>query len=272
MTVALDHDRCAIIHGRALDTMRAVFATKSIDCVITDPPYSEHVHANHGKERTNDGRQVKREALEFPPLSSQDIAELAAEFVRISRSWIITFCDDRVVETWGNSLERAGARWVRTGYWVKTDSMPQMSGDRPAAGVESIVIAHAAGSAMEWNAKGRPAVWRGNRDRDEAHPNKKPLWLMQSLLGMFVPPGGLVLDPFFGGGATGAAALLPDYDRGEFMPETLCDKCRDRRLHEYRPPLPQGVRVVGIEGDPKWVAHAIARIAPLLGMPAALSA
>lgn len=264
MILALDHDRCALVHGRALETMRSLFAPSSVDCVITDPPYSEHVHANHGKERCADGRQVTRQALEFPPLTTADIEQLAAEFVRIARSWIIVFCDDRVVETWGRSIERAGGVWIRTGYWVKTSPLPQMSGDRPAAGAESIVISHRTGKGMEWNGKGRAAVWRGGRDHGAEHPNQKPLWLIQALLGMFAPTGGTVLDPFFGSGTTALAAMLAERAKGETTLETSCPKCAQKRVDEYAPPLPQGVRVFGIEGDEKWVRHAIARIAPAL--------
>jgi site-specific DNA-methyltransferase (adenine-specific) len=38
------------------------------------------------------------------------------------------------------------------------------------------------------------------------HPNEKPLALMQALIGPTVPPGGIVLDPFMGSGATLLAA------------------------------------------------------------------
>ena len=41
-----------------------------------------------------------------------------------------------------------------------------------------------------------------------AHPTVKPLALMQWLVRLVTPPGGLVLDPFAGSGTTGEAALL----------------------------------------------------------------
>lgn len=266
MNLLLNHDRFALIQGEALATLRTL-PSKSADAIITDPPYAAHVHQNLGKERRNDGHAA-RDELQFPPIDAAMIAQLAAEFVRISRGWIIVFSDFFQSGTWGRAAQDAGGAWVRTGAWVKTNPMPQMTGDRPAVGHEDIVIAHAVGKNMEWNGRGHAATWRGPRDSDAEHPNQKPAWLMQALLGMFAPGRGLVLDPFLGSGTTAYAALTPGRIEREVSIETHCAKCAAKRAAEYAPPLPLGVRVLGIEGDPKWCTHAIARCTPLLGIPA----
>lgn len=262
MLVALDTDRLSVVHGDAFATLRA-FGTRTFDIVVTDPPYSPHTHAKHGKERAADGRQVHRKELEFPPLDDAKIAELACEFVRLSKGWIIVFSDFRQSGTWGNAIEDAGGAWIRTGAWVKTSPMPQLTGDRPATGHEDIVIGHVTGHGMSWNAKGRPCTWRGGRDAgygDEPHPNQKPAWLLQSLLGMFCPTGGLVLDPFFGSGTTAVGAFATERLPGEVMLETACKACSKKLLEAYQPPLPDGLRVVGVEGSEKYIDLSIARI------------
>ena len=50
------------------------------------------------------------------------------------------------------------------------------------------------------------------RERNEGcdnnnHPTVKPQKLMQYLVTMITPPGGVVLDPFMGSGSTGVAAV-----------------------------------------------------------------
>ena len=45
-----------------------------------------------------------------------------------------------------------------------------------------------------------------------AHPTVKPLALMRHLVRMVTPPGGVVLDPFAGSGATIEAAVLEGFD------------------------------------------------------------
>lgn len=264
MRVALDTDRVSIVEGEALTVLRT-FADKSVDVSIFDPPYHEHVHANLGKERRNDGHKA-RAALTFPPMTPELIVLVMREVVRVTRTWIINFSDFYYSHAWGEAAVAAGGAWVRRGEWVKTSPMPQMTGDRPGTGSEDIVICHASSnsSTWDWNGKGHAATWRGRRDQafggEDAHPNQKPAWLLQALIGMFVPSGGTVLDPYFGSGTTAVGALAQERFEGESPAETACPKCAKKILELYQPPLPHGVNVIGVEGDPKYVDLAIRRI------------
>lgn len=261
MRIALDTARFSLIQGDSLSVLRS-FADKSFDCIITDPPYAAHVHKNLGKERRTDGRAARAE-LTFPAMTKRLMRSLAREYVRVCRGWIISFSDFYNSGWWGTYVQGAGGAWVRTGEWVKTSPMPQMTGDRPGTGSEDIVVAHAKSTGWGWNAHGHAATWRGRRDAgygDEPHPNQKPAWLLQSLIGMFVPPGGVVLDPFFGSGTTAIGALATERLEGESPLETACPKCAKKILEQYQPPLPQNVSVVGVEGDRRWIDLSIARI------------
>ena len=60
-------------------------------------------------------------------------------------------------------------------------------------------------SETHLNAKGETVKCRRN-----AHPTVKPLKLMQWLVALATPPGGIVLDPFVGSGTTGVAVLPTD--------------------------------------------------------------
>jgi site-specific DNA-methyltransferase (adenine-specific) len=261
MRIALDTDRVSLVQGDTLEVLRS-FADKSFDVIVADPPYDPHVHANLGKERRNDGVEIRAE-LTFPPMTPELILQVMAQYVRVCRGWIISFSDFYNSHRWGQAAIEMGGAWVRTGQWVKTNPMPQMTGDRPGAGSEDIVIAHAKARGWEWNGRGKAATWRGRRDDgygETPHPNQKPAWLLQSLIGMFCPPGGLVLDPYFGSGTTAIAALAQERLEGESALETSCPKCAKKILEQYQPPMPENVRVVGIEGDPRYVALSISRI------------
>lgn len=269
MRLVLDTDRFSLIQGDSLAVLRS-FANKSFDTALFDPPYSEHVHAKFGKERRNDGVKPL-EALEFPPMTPELIDEVMREIVRITRGWILITTDFYNTHIWGLAAERHGGAWVRSGEWVKTNPKPQMTSDRPGCGSEDILIAHAAPDTVEgrrlwdWNAGGHAATWRGDRDhpwpdRDTAHPNQKPLWLMQSLLGMFCPPGALVLDPYAGSSTVAEAALATERFPGERPYETTCKACVKKLLEKYQPPLPQGARVVAVEGSQKYIDLSIRRI------------
>ena len=50
------------------------------------------------------------------------------------------------------------------------------------------------------------------KDRgDNSHPTIKPTQLMEYLIKLVTPKGGIVLDPFMGSGSTGKGAVLNDY-------------------------------------------------------------
>lgn len=263
MNIALDTDRVSLIQGDSLSVLKS-FADKSFDLVVTDPPYNEHVHDKLGKERRSDGTAARAE-LTFPPMDEAMIWQVVVELVRVCKGWIIVFSDFYNSALWGRAVRDHGGAWVRTGQWVKTSPMPQMTGDRPATGSEDIVICHAEPKGWKWNGGGHAATWRGRRDqawpnREEGHPNQKPLWLLQSLLGMFAPPNAVALDPYAGSSGLAVAALTTERLRGESPTDTACQKCAQRIADQYSPPLPRNVSIVGIEGDPKWIELSIARI------------
>lgn len=202
-----------LVLGDCLEGM-ARLADRSVDHVITDPPFSDHVHSNLGREDRDDGAR-SRDELSFSALTKEMAREVAAHACRIARRWIVIFCDERAISAWDDAIALAGGSFVRGGVWVKTDAMPQMTGDRPAAGTESIVIAHAPrpkrSGRMRWNGGGRPATWigpvRGSNAEERQHPTQKPIWLMEALIRDFTDAGDLILDPFAGSGTTGVAAL-----------------------------------------------------------------
>lgn len=276
MKIVLDTDRVSLLQGDSLEVLRT-FTDNSFDVALFDPPYSPHVHEHFGKERRNDGHKVP-DALTFPPMTPDLIDQVMQQIIRITRTWILVTTDFYNTHLWGEAAQRHGGAWVRTGDWVKTNPKPQMTADRPGCGAEDILIAHAQPDTVEgrrfwdWNGGGHAATWRGRRDetfpdRETGHPNQKPAWLMQSLLGMFCTPNAMVIDPYFGSGTTAIGALATERLPGESPAETACPKCAKKILEQYQPPLPQGVNVVGVEGDPKWVDLSIRRIreaAPML--------
>jgi hypothetical protein len=140
---------------------------------------------------------------------ADDVAAPAVEqFLRVAKRWMIIFHDAEGGDMWRAPL---GEAHVRCGVWVKTNPVPQISGDSPAQGFEAIEIAHGPGR-KRWNGGGRPAVWtagalQGNWGEREGnpHPCPKPLEIMERLLLDFTDPGELVCDPFAGSGTTAVA-------------------------------------------------------------------
>lgn len=204
-----------VLHlGDCLDpaTGLASLADGSVDHVICDPPYEAEAHTLQRRVRraTADGgdRVLEVEALDFAPMLEADRIAVAAQMARVARRWILVFCQAEAVAAWRDSLVAAGAVYKRSCVWVKPDGMPQLTGDRPAMGYESIVAAHAPGKS-KWNGGGQHGVFVVNKnDSDRSgHPTQKPDALMSKLVRLFTDTGETVCDPFAGSGTTGLAAL-----------------------------------------------------------------
>jgi site-specific DNA-methyltransferase (adenine-specific) len=184
---------------------------RSVDHVICDPPYEVEAHSQQRRviRGSSVSRRVVTEPLDFPPINEADRAEAAKQIVRVVRRWIVVFCQAEAVAAWRDALVRAGATYKRACVWIKPDGQPQLTGDRPGMGYESIVTAHAPG-ASRWNGGGKHGVYqfsRGNGSVGNCHPTQKPVALMEALVRDFTDAGELILDPFAGSGTTGVASI-----------------------------------------------------------------
>lgn len=202
-----------LYHGDNADILPTL---AEVDHVITDPPYSAHVHGNARSGRmvaANDrgGRFRRNVELGFDHIADDDMRFIAEQSARLASRWVLTFSDTESSHLWREAMEREGLDYVRTGAWIKVGCTPQFSGDRPATGFEAVTICHPKGR-KRWNGGGKHAVWsvpivldRG-RNGARLHTTQKPLELMSALVDQFTDPGETILDPFAGSGTTLVAA------------------------------------------------------------------
>lgn len=128
--------------------------------VITDPPYSEHVH---GKSRRGgpdapplDGRGRRPRAsfsrtkdLGFGALTPELRQFAAQQFGELASGWVLVFSDVESDHLWRQDLIAAELDYVRTGFWEKAGGTPQFSGDRPATAAEAITVVRSAEYALD---------------------------------------------------------------------------------------------------------------------------
>lgn len=203
-----------IVHGDCLDKMHDL-PDGCIMHVITDPPYEAEAHTNQRRVKASKGI-TKLEPLDFAPITEDTRAMVSTHFARLATRWVIAFCQIEAVAAWRDVFEGVGLSWRRACVWVKPDGMPQLTGDRPGMGYESIACAHKPGRSR-WNGGGRSGVFLANKGRaartgtdwggETGHPTIKPLDLMLELVELFTDPGDVILDPFCGSGTTGVAAV-----------------------------------------------------------------
>lgn len=215
------------------DSVRGLATVGPVDHLITDTPFSPHVHNNC---RTL-AKGVGAVDVGFDSFTDEDRDQLCAVTGSLVRRWHIIFTDFESVGAWRDAMERHNIEFIRTGVWIKIGGMPQISGDRPAAGAEAIVIGHALNAKgkpqrKRWNGGGSHAVYRCAAPPSGAqrHPTQKPLELLERLILDFTAHGETIVDTHAGSGTT------------------LCAAAR------------RGRRAIGWELQPRWVRVARKRI------------
>lgn len=226
--------RWALAHADSAAALPEI-AAGAVDHVVTDPPYAPRAMKNaRSHETMKQRRDGKVYDFGYSALTDLLRRTMAVEFARLARRWVLVWCDIESAAAWRADMEGNDLRYIRTGIWVRENSAPQFSGDRPAQGVEACVIMHAPKRRLAWNGGGHPATWIGpivnSHSGERVHTTPKPLWLMLKQIEQFTDPDDLVLDPFSGSGTTGVACL---------------------RL---------GRRFIGIERDEKYAAVARERL------------
>lgn len=205
--------RWQMILGDSLEVMQDL---PRIDHVIADPPYEAEAHTKgrrcRGKVLAGGGRELVQGPIDFDPMTALERSIAGQEIARLARRWALVFCQVEAAMLWRATLEPRH-RYVRTMVWTKPDGQPQLTGDRPGCGYESIVVTHRPGRCR-WNGGGTLGVFDVPK-KDPAtaygvpndHPTQKPVPLMIRLVDLFTDPSDVILDPYAGSGSTGVAAV-----------------------------------------------------------------
>jgi DNA modification methylase len=234
--------------GSCLDPLTglASLGDKSVDVVITDPPYEAEAHTLQRRIKVEGGGNnygmADTQPLNFAPITQAERDSVAAHIGRIARHAALVFCQVEAVVAWRDALTAAGLVYRRTIPWVKPDAMPALHGRWPGQAFESIVLATAKkGRACPGGGKSvfysylRHDVLAGAKKAP--HPTTKPLALMRDLVELVSLPGDTVLDPFAGSGTTGLAAqqLNRNFLGWELSPEYHAIACRRLNGDEAKP-------------------------------------
>ena len=204
-----------VIQGDALQFYQNA-PTDYVDHIITDPPYSAHVHANI---RSLTAGKVTAWTPGFGERTAEDLSTIAEHSTRIARRWCLHFCE---IEALGDYARSFGERFVRSYLWRKQSAAPSLHGRYAGNSCEGIAIAHRPG-AKRWNGRGTHAwhdadpettpiatdnvIVSGRNRTRKGHPTQKPVTLCDRLVTDWTDPCETILDSFGGSGAIAWAAL-----------------------------------------------------------------
>lgn len=184
-----------LLNGDCLELMKQM-KDKSVDLILTDPPYGMNFQSCHRKEKYS--KIANDVNLEWLPVCVSEMYRIAKE-----NTAIYIFCSYHNIDIFKQEFEKM-FEIKNLLVWIKNNwSMGDLDGNF-ASKTEFILFA----------TKGRPML-RGKRDyntlyfdrtENKLHPTQKPVDLCEFLLTKFTNEGDTVLDPFMGSGTTGVAA------------------------------------------------------------------
>ena len=214
-----------IVTGDALELMKRM-PDKSIDVILTDPPY--FLPAMHYQTRVRHPRSLSDlSILEF------FFDAVFEEINRILKSSgiMMIFCD-------GQSYP---VMYVKT--YKHFSRLTEVVWDKGQIGMgrgfrrrhELILIC--INEFFEWN-NWAPSVleFKPVRSQDRIHPAEKPVPLFMKLL-LLVSPSGIVCDPFIGSGSVAVAAKLVGHNFIGFELDPNYAELARKRVLNTQPPL-----------------------------------
>lgn len=197
-----------VLHlGDCLDpvTGMASLADKSVDHVITDPPYSDRTHSGQTTNRKDRSKGIAYSGLGYDCLTPGQVDAVTAQFSRVRRKWALVMTDHVLFPQWDAQLDGytfAPIPCVIPGLTVR------LTGDGPSCWTCWLVVNRPIG--LKDGTK--PGAYVGPPG---AHSERgggvikgaKPDWLMEKIIGDYTKRGETILDPFAGSGTTGVAAI-----------------------------------------------------------------
>ena len=216
-----------LYHADSFEVMQTM-EEESIDCVITDPPFTERTHKG-ARKNTNKGVQ---DLITFDSFTEKQLYSSFEKLGKITKGWVVSSLDYHHAFKF-EDLPPENLRQMRIGVWVKKNATPQISGDRPAQGWEAISYLHRKDKKAVWNGGGHHGNYVTNIPTATGHPTPKSLAVLSSFVERFTNLGDTIFDPFAGGGTTLVAARnLGRKVIGVELEEKYCELIANRLSQE----------------------------------------
>lgn len=192
-----------IINADCMDILNQL-PDKSIDLVLTDPPYILDMKGGRGKA-FGDRKLIKDKHIDFIA-HDFDFLTIFNEFLRILKQInIVIFCSNAQVSRTMSFFENKGYK-VQLLVWDKPNPIP-LCNMKLVNNLEFIVWVKEDGSYFNNSLKMQDKMrsFRYPAPQERTHPTEKPIELFSHLLNIFSKEGDLILDAFSGSGTTAIA-------------------------------------------------------------------
>ena len=203
-----------------IDAMQS-FNDKSIDCIITDPPYNI---GNFMLSRNSNMVKMRKNAFAYAGWDNMkyidwinQMDKFLSECHRVlkKRGTLILFMSIIKIESMIKLAEKNKFYYKTTGIWHKTNPMPRNMNLQFVNSLECWMYLINEGTSGTFNSNGKvihdfleSSVCPISEKKFGRHPTQKPLAIMKKLIEYTTDEGDVVLDPFMGSGSTCVACTM----------------------------------------------------------------
>lgn len=227
-----------IKQGDCLELMKEI-PDKSVDMILTDPPYELENHGGGGKTELAQRKLVKEKHIDFIS-SGFDYDIVFNEFLRICKiPNMFIFCSNKQVSKIMNWFENKRLTTTLL-VWNKTNPAPLCNG-KYVSDCEFIVYVRGKGSIFnneqpfEFKKKvyTSPVVSKKNR----YHPTQKPIELLERYILLHTKENETIFDSYMGSGSTGIACQNTNRNFIGFeLDEKYFEIAKNRLEENYKKP------------------------------------
>ena len=218
----IDVQQSQLLQGECVDVMKSI-PNKSIDAIITDPPYNLGLfmhkrNTNLKKMRENQFAYAGWDNLEYKEWK-HSMSKFLAQCKRVlkKKGTLIVFMSVLKVSDIVELAQKKGFYYKTTGVWHKTNPMPRNKDIHFVNSTECWIYFINEGTSGTFNNEGRvkhdfleSSVCPQSEKKFGKHPTQKPLSIMKELVRIVTNPQEVVLDPFMGSGSTCVASAMLD--------------------------------------------------------------
>ncbi len=205
-----------IYHDDCINILRKI-SDKSIDLILTDPPYiiSRKSNFTHATERIDPvvvGKFYKH-SIDFGDWDKEElnVDELFTEFYRILKpgGTIIWFYDIWKIGEIKEIAESIGFKQPRICQWVKNNPVPVNSKHNYLSNAIEFFVSFVKKEKPTFNSQYDNGIYNFPiyHSKDRFHPTQKPTDLFKELIKKHTDENMIVLDPFSGSSTTAIAAI-----------------------------------------------------------------